>query len=165
MRCHKTSHLDLDHLTNKYISRKLYVRIQYSIIIYKKINDDSNLPILPLICENIQTCNKYQNNIAISSNKSLVHNVSQTLGKRNINKNKVLNKIANLFDHLLLSSLSPRLKTHRPFVFVFPLGITFSEVTLSFLFSLEVKSLIFSSPISVSLCDINHSQFTTRRWY
>ena len=94
-------------------------------------------------------------------NSSLLHLGCSPLPWNNSQTNRlsfpvfvVLNKIANLFDHLLLSSLSPRLKTHRPFVIVFPLGITFSEVTLSFLFSLEVKSLIFSSPISVSLCDI-----------
>ena len=66
--------------------------VQYNHI-RNKINDDSIFPILLLICKNIQTCNNYQNNIAISSNKKLVHNVSQTLGKQNINKNKDHNNI------------------------------------------------------------------------
>ena len=73
-------------------------KVQYDHI-RKKNKDDSYLPILPLICKNIQTCNKYQNNIAITSNNNLVHNVSHTLGKRNITKNKVHNNIAISDNH------------------------------------------------------------------
>ena len=47
--------------------------VQYDHIRHKTSND-SNLLILSLICKNIQTCTAFQNNIAISPNKKLIHN-------------------------------------------------------------------------------------------
>ena len=44
-------------------------------------------------------CNNYQNNIVISSNENLVHAVSQTLVKHNINKNKDHNNMVVSDDH------------------------------------------------------------------
>ena len=41
----------------------------------------------------------YQNSIAISSNENLVHNLFQTLGKRNTNKNEDHNNIAVSDNH------------------------------------------------------------------
>ena len=44
--------------------------VQYDHI-RQKNNDDSNFPILPLVCKNIQTSTTFQNNIAISPDKKI----------------------------------------------------------------------------------------------
>ena len=51
--------------------------------IRRKTNDDSNLPILPLICKNTETCNALQNNRATQPNKKKIQH-----------KDKVHNNIA-----------------------------------------------------------------------
>ena len=51
-------------------------------------------------------CNNYQNNIAISPNENLVHIVSQTLGKLNLNKNKDHNNNVVSDNHSKTSSVA-----------------------------------------------------------
>ena len=69
---HKQKTISMDNAQYYHIYKQKTIcsdSVQYDHI-RTKINDDSNLPILPLICKNIQTCTAFQNNIAISPNKN-----------------------------------------------------------------------------------------------